>query len=90
MAHFDAAPAVVGEQESAATVSRNSQIGLRLFALYVTIYALFMLLNAFQPDVMAREFLWGQNLAIVYGFGLIFSAFVLALLYGWLCRAAKA
>ena len=29
----------------------------------------------------------GINLAILYGFGLIVAALVLALLYGWLCRA---
>jgi len=28
----------------------------------------------------------GLNLAIVYGFMLIIAAFVLALIYGWMCR----
>ena len=30
----------------------------------------------------------GLNLAIVYGFGLIIAALVLALVYSWLCRAS--
>ena len=29
----------------------------------------------------------GVNLAILYGFGLIIAALVLALLYGWLCKS---
>jgi hypothetical protein len=28
----------------------------------------------------------GINLAVVYGMGLIVAAFLLALVYGWLCR----
>ena len=28
----------------------------------------------------------GVNLAILYGFGLIIAALVLALIYGWLCK----
>jgi uncharacterized membrane protein (DUF485 family) len=28
----------------------------------------------------------GLNLAIVYGFTLIIAAFVLAIIYGWMCR----
>jgi uncharacterized membrane protein (DUF485 family) len=31
--------------------------------------------------------LWGVNLAILYGFGLIVAALALALIYAWLCRA---
>lgn len=89
MAHFEAGPAPAAEQESAAVSARNSVLGLRLFSLYVAIYAAYMLLNAFQPDLMAREFLLGLNVAVVYGFGLILSAFLLSLLYGWLCRTSR-
>jgi hypothetical protein len=32
--------------------------------------------------------LWGVNLAILYGFGLIAAALLLALVYSWLCTAA--
>jgi uncharacterized membrane protein (DUF485 family) len=31
----------------------------------------------------------GVNLAIVFGFGLILAAFVLALVYGFLCKATE-
>lgn len=65
--------------------AHNARIGLRLFALYVALYAGFMWLSAFRPGVMGRPALGGLNVAIVYGFGLILAAFLLAILYMWLC-----
>jgi uncharacterized membrane protein (DUF485 family) len=38
---------------------------------------------------MADEVVAGLNLAIVYGFGLIIAALVLAAVYGWLCRTSR-
>ena len=65
---------------------RNSRIGLVLFFVYLAFYAGFVLLAAFSPATMERIPFAGVNLAIWYGFGLIAAAFVLALVYGWLCR----
>lgn len=67
-------------------LSRNARIGLILFTVYLALYGGFVLLNAFSPDTMEVPVLAGVNLAIVYGFGLIIGALVLALLYGYLCR----
>ncbi len=66
--------------------SRNSRIGLKLFAVYLLLYGGFVLLNTFSPTTMEATPIEGINVAILYGFGLIISAFVLALLYGLLCR----
>ena len=66
--------------------SRNSRIGLALFFVDLAFYAGFVLLAAFSPDTMERKPLAGVNLAIWYGFALILAAFVLALVYGALCR----
>jgi uncharacterized membrane protein (DUF485 family) len=68
---------------------RNSRIGLVLFFIYLAIYAGFVLLAAFSPATMQRTPLAGVNVAIWYGFGLIAGAFVMALLYGWLCRVEQ-
>ena len=54
------------------------------------LYAGFLLLNAFDPDIMGAQILGGLNLAVVYGLGLIAAAFVLALVYAWLCRERAA
>ncbi|WP_417851391.1 DUF485 domain-containing protein [Thalassoglobus sp.] len=67
--------------------ARNARIGLRLFAVYLLFYSGFVLLNAFSPDTMRATPIEGINLAIIYGFGLIIAAFVLAILYGFLCRS---
>lgn len=66
--------------------ARRARIGLVLFAVYLALYGGFVLLSAFAPDLMDRTPLFGVNVAVLYGFVLIVAAFVLALLYGWLCR----
>ncbi len=66
---------------------RNARYGLILFAVYSSLYLAFMLLNAFMPQVMETIVFAGINLAVVYGLGLIATAFILALVYVWLCRA---
>ncbi|MBC8353437.1 MAG: DUF485 domain-containing protein [Planctomycetes bacterium] len=66
--------------------TRNARIGLVLFAVYLLLYGGFVFLNAFAADVMETTPIAGVNLAILYGFGLIIAALVLALLYGFLCK----
>lgn len=68
----------------------NAKLGLILFAFYLLLYLGFVLVNAFSADSMELIVYQGLNLAIVYGFGLIFAAFLLALLYGVLCRREPA
>ncbi|QDV65311.1 DUF485 domain-containing protein [Crateriforma conspicua] len=64
----------------------NAKLGLVLFALYLLCYLGFVLTGAFAPDAFDRVLFWGLNLAIVYGFGLIVVAVLLAGIYGWFCR----
>jgi uncharacterized membrane protein (DUF485 family) len=67
--------------------TRNTRLGLALFAVYLVFYGGFVLLAAFSPDSLAALPWAGVNLAIWYGFGLIVAALVLALVYGWACRS---
>jgi len=69
--------------------TRNARIGLVLFGIYVLLYGGFVMLNAYSPDMMEITPVAGINLAILYGFGLIVAALVLALVYGWLCRTPE-
>ncbi len=64
----------------------NTRLGLILFAVYLVLYLGFVLINAFATDMMDTIVLAGLNLAIVYGFALIFVAILLALIYGLMCR----
>jgi uncharacterized membrane protein (DUF485 family) len=69
--------------------TRNSRIGMVLFVVYLVLYGGFVLLNTFSPTTMEATPIAGINVAILYGFGLIISAFVLALIYGFLCRSTE-
>jgi uncharacterized membrane protein (DUF485 family) len=89
----DTPPAPAGESTEhvhddhhAPTIARNARVGLWLFAVYVVLYAGFMILSAFYPERMRRPAVGGVNLAVAYGFALIAGAFVLALLYMFLVR----
>jgi uncharacterized membrane protein (DUF485 family) len=68
--------------------TRNSRIGLGLFALYLVFYGGFVLIAAFAPQLMEATPLAGVNVAVWYGFGLIGAALLLALIYGWACRSS--
>ena len=89
MAGLDFKAPVAKEQEDAAVVAHNTRMGVILFTVYVAFYGGFMALSAFWPEVMSRPFLFGANLAVVYGFALIGAALVLALVYMKLCRKSK-
>ncbi len=65
---------------------RNASSGILLFAFYSAIYAAFVALAAFSPQTIAQATPLGPNVAILYGFGLILGAFLLALLYMVLCN----
>ncbi|MFK7779221.1 MAG: DUF485 domain-containing protein [Gimesia sp.] len=86
MAGFDHGSDEPEEQENIETISRNTSLGLKLFVFYLALYGGFVFLNTFTPAKMEVVVFAGLNLAIVYGFTLIITAFVLALIYGWLCR----
>ena len=66
--------------------SANARLGLKLFIVYLVLYAGFVLINAFAPEMMERTPFAGINLAVLYGFGLITGALVLSLAYGMMCQ----
>ena len=86
MAGFDHGSMHPKEVEDPVISARNARYGMRLFLIYLAIYAGFVGLNAFRPDVMEWTPAWGLNLAVLYGLALIVIAMVLALVYTWLCR----
>ena len=50
-----------------------------MFTLYAVIYAGFVVVNLVRPGLMEKAVIAGLNLAVVYGFGLIIFALILAL-----------
>lgn len=63
----------------------KSKTGIRLFAVYATLYAGFILVNTFKSSVMETILFAGLNLAVVYGFSLILVAIGMGLVYNYLC-----
>ena len=66
--------------------ARNSRTGLWLFAIYLAAYVVFVGMAAYAPETMGQPTPLGPNVAILYGFGLIFGAVLLAMLYMLLCK----
>ena len=89
MAGLDHGPAAVKEIEDPRIATRNARYGMILFLIYLAFYGGFVGLNAFAPVQMEATPALGLNLAILYGFGLIVVAMILALVYTWLCRGGS-
>ena len=62
------------------------RLGKWLFLFYTCIYIGFVAINVVEPKAMEMTVLGGLNLAVVYGFGLIVFALILALIYNKLCK----
>ncbi|GEM_PF-244706 len=67
----------------------KSKIGIYMFILYTLIYSIFVIINSLSPKLMGIP-LYGLNVAIVYGFGLIVFALFLAVIYNALCTRMEA
>ena len=88
MVGLDHGPAHSDEPEDEAAAAHNARLGRILFVVYLAFYVGYVVLTAFRYDALRQAF-GGMNLAVLYGFGLIVGAFVMALLYGALCRTGK-
>lgn len=73
-----------------ASADYKQRIGVWMFLLYAAIYAAFVAINLLRPLWMEKEIVFGLNLAVVYGFGLIGFALVLALIYNTMCGTHEA
>jgi uncharacterized membrane protein (DUF485 family) len=79
------APALPEEPRNPLVEAHNARLGLWLLAVYVIAYGVFMYLCAFGQETLAQP-VGSLNVALVYGFGLIAGALLLALLYLWLSK----
>jgi len=76
-------PAVELEKDYA--TAQKMRLGVKMFAIYGAIYAGFVGINVLNPVLMEKTIILGLNLAVVYGFGLIIFALILALIYNHIC-----
>jgi uncharacterized membrane protein (DUF485 family) len=80
-------PAAVSGKDPAFAYKRR--LGVVFFLVYAAIYAGFVALNLISPTLMEAEVFAGLNLAVVYGFGLILVAFLMALVYNHACTGKE-
>lgn len=66
----------------------KTKIGIYMFFLYTIVYAGFIVINLVKPQLM-KVLIGSQNLAFVYGIGLIIFALLLAVIYNYWCTKAE-
>ncbi|MEA3334815.1 MAG: DUF485 domain-containing protein [Chloroflexota bacterium] len=66
-------------------IAYKTRLGVQMFIAYALFYAGFVLINIIKPVLMEKEVIFGLNLAVVYGFGLIILSLIMALIYNALC-----
>lgn len=64
---------------------KKSKLGVILFFVYTIIYSGFVFIGLTKPELMGMEIINGQNVAIIYGFGLIALAIVMGFIYNYFC-----
>ena len=67
------------------SIAKKTKLGVILFLIYLFVYAGFVFIGVMYPSEMGVEVLGGQNLAIIYGMGLIILAVVMGLFYNFFC-----
>jgi uncharacterized membrane protein (DUF485 family) len=73
-------------QSHKSSEQRKSNIGVRMTILYAIIYSGFVVLSVYFPALMGVNSIFGLNLAIAYGLGLIIIAIIFAIIYNLLVR----
>jgi uncharacterized membrane protein (DUF485 family) len=63
----------------------KTRLGVWMLLGYAAIYVGFVAINLMAPALMETAVLFDLNLAVVYGFGLIALALVLAIIYNRMC-----
>lgn len=84
--HFDHQQASEAPQQGAKSIAWNARLGLWFFFIYTAFYCAFVLISAFALAWLATP-LFGIPASVTVGFGLIFGALVLALLYARACTS---
>lgn len=67
------------------SIKKKARLGVIMFFIYLTVYAGFVVIGTMWPRSLGLEFLFGQNLAILYGMGLIILAAIMGLVYNHYC-----
>ncbi len=72
-------------EESEALTKKKSALGIRLFFVYLILYAGFVIIGVVQYELLSNQVFAGLNLALVYGIGLIVIAVIMGIIYNYFC-----
>jgi len=72
-------------KETDNAAAKKARLGVILFFVYTIIYSGFVIIGLTKPELMGLNLMNGQNIAIVYGFGLIVLAIVMGFVYNYFC-----
>jgi Predicted membrane protein len=75
----------ISETGTDRSIPKKTRLGIFMFLFYMVVYAGFVFIGMMFPRAMGAEVIGGQNLAAVYGFGLILLAVLMGLIYNFLC-----
>lgn len=64
---------------------RKQRLGVWLFIVYTVVYAIFVAIGVTNYEMMGKSVLGNQNLAVIFGFGLIILAIIMGIIYNWIC-----
>lgn len=78
--------AELGEDKAS---GKKAKLGVILFIIYAAIYAAFVLIGLLYTDLLSTEIIFGLNLAVVYGIGLILLAMVMGFFYSLICTGME-
>jgi uncharacterized membrane protein (DUF485 family) len=85
---MDHGPAAKMPEDKA--VGYKTKIGIRMVIIYGITYFGFIIINTISPKTMEKTVVFGLNLAVTYGFGLIIFAVILGLIYNRMCSKKEA
>ncbi|MBN1971577.1 MAG: DUF485 domain-containing protein [Candidatus Delongbacteria bacterium] len=84
---MDHGPAVKLGKDNASDF--KAKLGIKLFIFYSLVYVGFVALTIFSPELMNSRIVFGLNLAVAYGFGLIVLAIIMGVIYNSICTRAE-
>ena len=67
------------------SIPQKTKLGIIMFLAYLIIYAGFVFIGTIFPKALGAKVIGDQNLAFVYGMGLILLAAVMGLIYNYFC-----
>ena len=74
--------AQLGEDKAS---GKKAKLGIILFLCYASLYVIFISISLFYTELMSKKVIFGLNLAVTYGMGLILLTIIMGFIYSLVC-----